>query len=282
MTVKIIEGKKIAADIRLSLKDDVEKLKARGIAPSLAVVLVGDDPASKVYVAQKEKGCGEVGIISNKYSLPADISHEELLGMMFKLNNDRNIHGILVQFPLPKPLDESAILAAMNPDKDVDGFHPLNVGRLSLGMACMEPCTPKGIITLIESTGVPIEGKHAVIIGRSNIVGKPVAAMLLSRNATVTMTHSKTEDLPNYVRSADIVIAAIGKPEFVTADMVKEGAIVIDVGINRTDGGLVGDVDFGAVSQKAGWITPVPGGVGPMTIAMLLKNTIKAASKYSV
>jgi len=278
MSAKILDGKKISAEIRSSIKEEVEKLKAHGINPTLAVVLVGENPASKVYVGQKEKGCEEAGIISRKYTLPVDTTLEELLTLVKKLNEDKEVHGILVQFPLPAHLKESAVLSAMNPEKDVDGFHALNVGRLFSGLPCFESCTPKGVITLIERTGIHIEGKNAVIIGRSNIVGKPVAAMLLARNATVTITHSKTRNLPEVVKQADIVIAAIGKPRFVTADMIKEGAIVIDVGINRLPEGLVGDVDYEMVAQKASWITPVPGGVGPMTIAMLLQNTLKAAT----
>ena len=277
MSAKILDGKSISAEIRSSVKEDVVKLKARGITPTLAVVLVGEDPASKVYVGQKEKNCEETGIASRKYTLPAETTQEELLALVKKLNDDKDVHGILVQFPLPKHLNETAVLAAMNPEKDVDGFHALNVGRLFSGQHGFEPCTPKGIITLIERTGVPIDGQNAVVIGRSNIVGKPVAAMLLSRNATVTITHSKTKNLPEIVKQADIVVAAIGKPRFVTADMIKEGAIVIDVGISRLPEGLIGDVDFEAAAKKASWITPVPGGVGPMTIAMLLQNTLKAA-----
>ena len=279
MSAKILDGKKISAEIRLSIKEEVKKLKERSISPTLAVVLIGDDPASKVYVGQKEKGCEEAGIISRKYALPSETTQDELLSLVKNLNDDNAVHGILVQFPLPKHLSETAVLAAIHPDKDVDGFHALNVGRLFSGLPCFESCTPKGVITLIERTGIPIEGKNAVVIGRSNIVGKPVAAMLLARNATVTITHSKTSNLPEVVRQADIVVAAIGKPRFVTADMIKEGALVIDVGINRLPEGLVGDVDYEAVSKKASWITPVPGGVGPMTIAMLLQNTLKAAIK---
>ena len=276
LSMKILDGKKISAEIRSSIRKESEELKARGVNPTLAVVLIGEDPASKVYVGRKEKGCEEVGFTSRKYALPVETAQEELLALVKKLNEDKDVHGILVQFPLPGHLCQTAILAAMAPEKDVDGFHALNVGRLFSGLPCFEPCTPKGIIKLIEYAGITIEGKNAVVIGRSNIVGKPVAAMLLARNATVTITHSKTRDLAEIVRQADIVVAAIGKPRFVTADMIKEGALVIDVGINRIPEGLVGDVDYEAVSRKAGWITPVPGGVGPMTIAMLLQNTLKA------
>ncbi|MEG1641996.1 MAG: bifunctional methylenetetrahydrofolate dehydrogenase/methenyltetrahydrofolate cyclohydrolase FolD [Synergistaceae bacterium] len=279
MTAQIIDGKKISSDIRSLLKEDVDKLRAEGVIPTLAVVLVGEDPASKVYVGQKEKGCAAVGIESQKYTLPAETTREELLGLVKKLNEDKAVHGILVQLPLPKHLDEVEVINAISPEKDVDGFHPISSGLLMTGQPSLEPCTPKGVIKLLESTGIPISGKNAVVIGRSNIVGKPVALMLLSRNATVTITHSKTANLADVVRGADIVVAAIGKPKFVTADMVKEGAVIIDVGINRTESGLVGDVDFATVSQKASWITPVPGGVGPMTISMLLSNTIQAATK---
>ena len=279
MSAKILDGKKISAEIRLSIKEEVKRLAERKINPTLAVVLVGEDPASKVYVGQKEKACEEVGMTSRKYTLSAGAKQEELLSLVKNLNEDKEVHGILVQFPLPGQLSETAVLAAMNPEKDVDGFHALNVGRLFSGLPCFESCTPKGVMTLIESTGIPIEGKNAVVIGRSNIVGKPVAAMLLARSATVTITHSKTKNLPEIVKQADIVVAAIGKPRFVTGDMIKEGAIVIDVGINRLPEGLVGDVDYEAAAEKASWITPVPGGVGPMTIAMLLQNTLKAAMK---
>ncbi|MCL1875704.1 MAG: bifunctional methylenetetrahydrofolate dehydrogenase/methenyltetrahydrofolate cyclohydrolase FolD [Synergistaceae bacterium] len=279
MISNILDGRKISAEIRSSIKEEVLKLKARGINPTLAVVLVGENPASKVYVRQKEKGCGETGITSRKYELPAETTHEELLSLVKKLNEDKEVHGILVQFPLPAHLNETEVLAVMNPEKDVDGFHALNVGKLVSGLPCFEPCTPKGVITLIESTGIPIEGKSAVVTGRSNIVGKPVASMLLARNATVTIAHSKTRNLQKVVAQADIVVAAIGKPRFITADMIKEGAIVIDVGINRLPEGIVGDVDFKEAARKASWITPVPGGVGPMTIAMLLQNTLLAAGK---
>jgi methylenetetrahydrofolate dehydrogenase (NADP+)/methenyltetrahydrofolate cyclohydrolase len=279
MSAKILDGKKVSFEIRSAIKEEVVKLKARGINPTLAVILVGEDPASKVYIGQKEKGCDETGIISRIFTLPAETTQEELLALVKKLNEDKEVHGILVQFPLPKHLSEIAVLTVMNPDKDVDGFHALNVGKLFSGLPCFEPCTPKGVITLIEHTGILIDGKNAVVIGRRNIVGKPIAAMLLARNATVTMTHSKTKNLPEVVRQADIVVAAIGKPRFITSDMIKEGAIVIDVGINRLPEGIVGDVDYEEITKKASWITPVPGGVGPMTIAMLLQNTLQAAEK---
>lgn len=278
MTAKILDGKKLAAEIRAEVKRGVAEMKvATGAVPGLAVVLVGDNPASKVYVGQKEKACLEAGFASFLHRLPASTPQKELFGLIERLNDDPSVHGILVQLPLPPQIDPDMVIAAIKPGKDVDGFHPVNVGRLVAGLPCCEPCTPKGIMRLLKETGLPIAGKEAVIIGRSNIVGKPVALMLLSKSATVTICHSKTHDLATHVRRADILVAAIGKPRFVTADMVKEGAVVIDVGINRLDEGLVGDVDYGPVSEKASWITPVPGGVGPMTIAMLLENTLHQA-----
>lgn len=280
MTAHILDGKKLAAEIRVEVKKGVAEMKdTTGTVPGLAVVLVGDNPASKVYVGQKEKACLEAGFASFLHRLPASTPQGELLGLIERLNGDPSVHGILVQLPLPPQIDPDMVIAAIKPEKDVDGFHPVNVGRLMAGLPCCEPCTPKGIMRLLEETGLPIEGKEAVIIGRSNIVGKPVALMLLSKSATVTICHSKTRDLATHARRADILVAAIGKPRFVTADMVKEGAVVIDVGINRLDEGLVGDVDYGPVSEKASWITPVPGGVGPMTIAMLLENTLHQARK---
>lgn len=279
MTAKIIDGKKIAAEIRASVKRETVLLKEKGITPGLAVVLVGDDPASKVYVGQKEKGCLEAGFASFLHKLPGTATQKELLALIDQLNGDGAVHGILVQLPLPPQIDPDTILAAIKPEKDVDGFHPVNMGRLVAGLPASEPCTPKGIMRLLKSTGIPLAGKNAVVVGRSNIVGKPVALMLLAESATVTVCHSKTEDLAGHVRRADILVAAVGRPRFITADMVKEGAIVIDVGINRLDEGLVGDVDFGPASEKASWITPVPGGVGPMTIAMLLENTLDQAKK---
>lgn len=280
MTAHILDGKKLAAEIRAEVKKGVAEMKdTTGTVPGLAVVLVGDNPASKVYVGQKEKACLEAGFASFLHRLPVSTPQGELLGLIERLNGDPSVHGILVQLPLPPQIDPDMVIAAIKPEKDVDGFHPVNVGRLMAGLPCCEPCTPKGIMRLLEETGLPIEGKEAVIIGRSNIVGKPVALMLLSKSATVTICHSKTRDLATHARRADILVAAIGKPRFVTADMVKEGAVVIDVGINRLDEGLVGDVDYGPVSEKASWITPVPGGVGPMTIAMLLENTLHQARK---
>jgi len=279
MTARILDGKKLSAEIRASVKEETAFLREKGIVPGLAVVLVGDDPASKVYVGQKEKGCLEAGFASFLHRLPDSTTQEELLDLIGRLNGDASVHGILVQLPLPRQIDPDTVLAAIRPEKDVDGFHPVNVGRLVAGLPACEPCTPKGILRLLKSTGIPLAGKEAVVIGRSNIVGKPVALMLLAESATVTVCHSRTKDLAEHVRRADILVAAIGKPRFVTADMVKEGAVVVDVGINRLEEGLVGDVDFGPVSEKAAWITPVPGGVGRMTIAMLLENTLEQAKK---
>lgn len=279
MTAKILDGKKLSAEIRASVKEETARLKEKGVTPGLAVVLVGDDPASKVYVGQKEKGCLEAGFASFLHKLPPSTTEKELLALIDRLNGDGTVHGILVQLPLPGHIDPDTVLAAIKPEKDVDGFHPVNMGRLVAGMAASEPCTPKGIMRLLKSTGIPLAGKEAVVVGRSNIVGKPVALMLLAESATVTVCHSKTADLADHVRRADVLVAAIGKPRFITADMVKEGAVVVDVGINRLDEGLVGDVDYGPVSEKASWITPVPGGVGPMTIAMLLENTLEQAKK---
>jgi len=279
MTASILDGKKLSAEIRASIKEETALLREKGIVPGLAVVLVGDDPASKVYVGQKEKGCLEAGFASFLHRLPVSTTQEELLDLIGKLNRDVLVHGILVQLPLPPQIDPDTVLAAIRPEKDVDGFHPVNIGRLVAGLPACEPCTPKGILRLLNSTGIPLAGKEAVVIGRSNIVGKPVALMLLAESATVTVCHSRTKDLAGHVRRADILVAAIGKPRFVTADMVKDGAVVVDVGINRLEEGLVGDVDFGPVSDKASWITPVPGGVGPMTIAMLLENTLEQAKK---
>jgi methylenetetrahydrofolate dehydrogenase (NADP+)/methenyltetrahydrofolate cyclohydrolase len=279
MTAKILDGKKMSAEIRAAIKEKVVLLKEKGIVPGLAVILVGDNPASKVYVGQKEKGCLEAGFASFLHRLPETTSQEELLALIDKLNADKTVHGILVQLPLPRQIDPDTVLAAIRPEKDVDGFHPVNIGRLVAGLPASEPCTPKGILRLLKSTGIPLAGKEAVVIGRSNIVGKPVALMLLAESATVTICHSKTANLAEHARRADILVAAIGKPRFVTADMVKEGAVVIDVGINRLEEGLVGDVDYEPVAEKASWITPVPGGVGPMTIAMLLENTLEQAEK---
>ena len=273
-----IDGKAVAAKIRAQVAQDVEALKARGICPGMAVVLVGDDPASKIYVNNKKKACAETGIYSEEHLLPAETTQEELLALIEKLNADEKIHGILVQSPLPKHLDEKLVVEHIDPRKDVDAFHAYNVGKIMIGDFTFLPCTPAGVIELILSTGVPIEGKNCVVVGRSNIVGKPMAMLLLHNNGTVTICHSRTKNLAEICRGADILVAAVGKPKFITADMVKPGAVVIDVGMDRDENGkLCGDVDFDAVEPIASYITPVPGGVGPMTIAMLMKNAVRAA-----
>ncbi|MDR3254358.1 MAG: bifunctional methylenetetrahydrofolate dehydrogenase/methenyltetrahydrofolate cyclohydrolase FolD [Synergistaceae bacterium] len=276
MTASLIDGKKIASEVKERLKAKISGLAADEI-PGLAVILVGDDPASSVYVGQKEKTAREIGINSRVYRLPATTAQDDLLALIGNLNESPDVHGILVQLPLPGGLDRDAVITAIRPEKDVDGFHVVNVGKLWIGSDAVAPCTPKGIMALLDSTGVELKGKEAVVIGRSGIVGKPIAAMLLSRHCTVTICHSRTRNLPDVARRADIVVAAIGMPNFVTGDMIKPGAIVIDVGINRVDGRLVGDVEFESVSAAASWITPVPGGVGPMTIAMLMQNTFQLA-----
>ncbi len=273
-----IDGKAVAAKIRAQVAQDVEALKARGICPGMAVVLVGDDPASKIYVNNKKKACAETGIYSEEHLLPAETTQEELLALIEKLNADEKIHGILVQSPLPKHLDEKLVVEHIDPRKDVDAFHAYNVGKIMIGDFTFLPCTPAGVIELIRSTGVPIEGKNCVVVGRSNIVGKPMAMLLLHNNGTVTICHSRTKNLAEICRGADILVAAVGKPKFITADMVKPGAVVIDVGMDRDENGkLCGDVDFDAVEPIASYITPVPGGVGPMTIALLMKNAVRAA-----
>jgi len=277
---QIIDGKELAKNIRLKLKDEVEELKKAEIHPKLAVIMVGDDKASKVYVKNKSKACEDVGIEYEEHILPATTKMEELLELIEKLNNDETIHGILVQSPLPQGLDANEAFRTISPQKDVDGFNPINVGKLSLNQDCFVSCTPFGIIKMLEAYNIEMQGAHAVIIGRSNIVGKPLAQCLLNKNATVTICHSKTKNLKEMTKQADILIAAIGKPKFVTEDMVKEGATVIDVGINRMDDGkLLGDTDFETIKEKASYITPVPGGVGPMTIAMLMHNVVKAAKQ---
>ena len=278
MSAKIIDGKQVAARCREELKQQVAALRARGIIPGLAVILVGEDPASQVYVRNKHRACEELGIHSEQYTLTADTDRQTLLGLITELNSREEIDGILVQLPLPGHLDEKEILSAIDPAKDVDSFHPQNVGRLVIGDYFFAPCTPSGILTLIDSAGVDLTGKECVVIGRSNIVGKPMALMLLHRNATVTVCHSKTRELPSVTRRADVLISAVGKAGFVTADTVKPGAVVIDVGMNRNQAGkLCGDVDFESVSRVAGYLTPVPGGVGPMTITMLLRSTVLSA-----
>jgi methylenetetrahydrofolate dehydrogenase (NADP+) / methenyltetrahydrofolate cyclohydrolase len=275
----ILDGNKIAQDIRQTIHEETSVfMKKTGIVPGLAVVLVGEDPASQVYVGRKAKACAEVGFLSREYKLPAATSETKLLSLINDLNHDQSIHGILVQLPLPKHIATDKIIAAIDPYKDVDGFHPYNVGGLVTGSPLFVPCTPRGIMELIARTGISLSGKDAVVVGRSNIVGKPMALLLLAQNATVTMCHSKTKDLPAVTSRADVLIAAVGKARMITADMVKEGAVVIDVGVNRLDNGkLAGDVAFDEVAAKASYITPVPGGVGPMTIAMLMKNTLDAA-----
>ncbi|MBT6663637.1 MAG: bifunctional methylenetetrahydrofolate dehydrogenase/methenyltetrahydrofolate cyclohydrolase FolD [Nitrospina sp.] len=275
--MSIIDGKKVSSHIKDNIAAEVKILKNKtGKTPGLAVVLVGDDPASAVYVKNKNKTCKNIGFQSFEHILPENTSEDKLLNLINELNNDDQVNGILVQLPLPSHISSKTILVSINPQKDVDGFHLENVGRLVTGNALFKPCTPAGIIKLLDEYKIEIEGKNAVIIGRSNIVGKPVSFLLLERNATVTICHSRTKDLPSITRSADILIAAIGKPNFVSLDMVKNNAVVIDVGINRLDGKLVGDVDFTSVSKQASLITPVPGGVGPMTIAMLMENTLQA------
>lgn len=275
----IIDGKAVSADVRGRLREEVTTLGKRGITPGLAVVLVGEDPASKVYVGNKTKACAELGIYSEQHSLPAATTQAELLALVEKLGKDPKIHGILVQLPLPEHLDEAAVIAAINPDKDVDAFHAANVGAVMIGSYKFLPCTPAGVMELIAATGVPVAGKRCVVVGRSNIVGKPMAMLLLHAHGTVTICHSRTADLAAVCREADILVAAVGRAKFITADMVKPGAVVIDVGMNRDENGkLCGDVDFAGAKEVAGYITPVPGGVGPMTITMLMKNTITAAA----
>lgn len=281
MTARLLEGKVFAAKLKEEAGKKAQELKAKyGITPGLAVIIVGENPASQVYVRNKHKACTELGFYSEGVELPATTTREELLAEIQRLNNDEKIHGILVQLPLPKELQpyESEVLEAINPLKDVDGFHPVNVGRLVTGQKALVPCTPHGCLRMLELAEIPVEGANAVIIGRSNIVGKPMLHLLLGKNATVTICHSRTKNLAEITRQADILVAAVGKAGFVTADMVKPGAAVIDVGINRIDPKkLVGDVDFEAVKEVAGAITPVPGGVGLLTIAMLMQNTVEAA-----
>ncbi|MBI2485460.1 MAG: bifunctional methylenetetrahydrofolate dehydrogenase/methenyltetrahydrofolate cyclohydrolase FolD [Deltaproteobacteria bacterium] len=276
---EIIDGKEVSQHIRKEVSEEVRKLKEEtGIVPGLAAVLVGNNPASEIYVRNKRKACGEAGIYSEEYKLPEEITESDLLSLIKKLNEDEKIHGILVQLPLPKHINEAKILRAVSPSKDIDGFHPENVGYLVEGNPRFIPCTPHGIIKLLDYYKIEIQGKEAVVVGRSNIVGKPVSLLLLHRHATVTICHSRTKPLEDVTRRADILVAAMGRANFITGDMVKEGVVVIDVGINRNpDGKLTGDVDFEKVKEKASYITPVPGGVGPMTIAMLLWNTWSSA-----
>jgi len=274
----IIDGKAIARKLRAAITTEVAQLETLGVRPGLAVVLVGDNPASKVYVGMKEKACRDVGIFSDEHTLPAETGEAELLALINRLNNDERIHGILVQLPLPKHINESRVLEAIAPHKDVDGFHPYNVGRLVTGKPAFRPCTPYGIMVMLQETGIDLTGKEVVIVGRSNIVGKPVAFMCLQQHATVTVCHTRTVDLPKKIAMADVLIAAVGRPEVIRGEWIKQGAVVIDVGVNRVgEKKLVGDVEFEAAAQRASHITPVPGGVGPMTITMLLQNTLQAA-----
>ncbi len=277
MSAKVLNGTELAGIVKAELKVKVEELRQKGINTGLAVIIVGDDPASRVYVNHKKNDCAEIGIKSYEYALPAETSEQELLELIETLNNDNNVNGILVQLPIPKHINEDRIIAAINPLKDADCFHPENVGNLMIGKPRFMPCTPAGVVELLEANNIKPEGKHCVVIGRSNIVGKPQAILLLSKNATVTICHSKTANIEEVCKSADIIVCAIGKPEFVKPGYVKPGAVVIDVGVSRgTDGKLVGDVEFSTVSEKASAITKVTGGVGPMTRAMLMKNTVKA------
>ena len=282
---KIIDGKQIAKNIRMELKEEIKNLKEEGRVPGLTVVMVGDNPASETYVSMKEKAAKEIGIKSELIKKDKDITEKELLDLIDDLNNDSTVDGILVQLPLPDHIDEKKVIESIVADKDVDGFHPINTGRLFSGQEDAlryEACTPLGIIRLMEREGIEIDGKNATIVGRSNIVGKPIAHLLLERHATVTICHSHTKDLKAETKRADIVVAAVGRPEMITGDMLKEGAVVIDVGINRVDGKLLGDVEFESAKKVASKITPVPGGVGPMTIAMLMENTVKARKYHGV
>ena len=279
---KLISGKEVSLKVKNQVAEETAELKKQGITPGLAVIIVGNDPASRVYVNSKKKACAEVGFNSYEYALPEETTQEELLELVEKLNNDNNVNGILCQLPLPKHIEENAIINAIKAEKDVDAFHPFNVGKIMIGEYAFLPYTPAGVMELIDSTGVEISGKSCVVIGRSNIVGKPMAMLLLHRSGTVTICHSKTQNLQEICRNADILVAAVGRANFVTEDMVKDGAVVIDVGMNRLENGkLCGDVDFENVEKKASYITPVPGGVGPMTIAMLMKNTLTAAKMHN-
>ena len=278
MTAKILDGKAVSQRIKEELRQEVENLKKTGINPALAVIIVGDDPASKIYVRNKKLACEFCGIKSLEFALPAETTQEELLSLVDTLNRDKNISGILCQLPLPKGLDEEAVINAIAPEKDVDAFHPSNVGKIMIGNFDFLPCTPAGVMELIKESGIDVSGKKCVVVGRSNIVGKPMSMLLLHKNGTVTVCHSRTKDLKSECLAADILVAAVGVPELIRGDMIKEGAVVIDVGMNRLeDKRLVGDVCFPEAEEKASYITPVPGGVGPMTIAMLMKNTVKAA-----
>ena len=281
MTARIIDGKSIAKELRESLAPRVAALKEQGITPGLTVIVVGDDPASAIYVRNKERACVKLGMNSQVLRFPAETTQEEILNTVRLLNQDDSVHGILVQLPLPRHIDEQAVLRAIDPDKDVDGFHAMNAGRLMNGEPGFVACTPKGVMRLLEVSGVELDGKNAVVVGRSNIVGKPMALLLLQKNCTVTIAHSHTKDLTAVTRSADILVVAVGHAGFITGDMIKPGAAVMDVGINRVDGKVVGDVDFESAKEVASCITPVPGGVGAMTIAMLMENTVEAAENYA-
>lgn len=278
---KLISGKEVSAFVKDNVKAEVAKLKEKGITVSLAVILVGEDPASKIYVNNKKKACEDLGISSLEYLLPEDTKTEELLELINTLNNEKSVNGILCQLPLPKGIDEKTVINSISPKKDVDAFHPTNVGRIMIGNYDFVPCTPAGIMEMLAYYNIDPAGKSCVVIGRSNIVGKPMSMLLLHKNGTVTTCHSRTNDLKSITKTADILVAAVGKAKFVTEDMVKDGAVVIDVGMNRDNGKLCGDVDFDNVSKKASYITPVPGGVGPMTIAMLMKNTLTAAKRQN-
>lgn len=279
---KIIDGKAVSAFIKGKVKEEVLALKEKGIDTCLAVILVGSDPASQIYVANKKKACEALGIISKEFLLPENVAEEELLALVKELNEDKSVNGILCQLPLPKGLDEKKIINAISPLKDVDAFHPSNVGKIMIGDYDFAPCTPAGVMEMLKFYDISVEGKNCVVIGRSNIVGKPMSMLLLHKNGTVTVCHSKTENLKGICSKADILVAAVGRANFVTADMVKDGAVVIDVGMNRNEGKLCGDVDFEAVKDKVSYITPVPGGVGPMTIAMLMQNTLTAVKKQNL
>ena len=280
MSAVRMDGKMVSAKVRGSILEEVNGLKDKGVRPGLAVIIVGEDPASKVYVRNKERACEECGFYSEKYALPEETTQEELLGLIDELNHNPRIDGILCQLPVPKHINEQAIIDAISPEKDVDAFHPINVGKIMVGNFDFLPCTPAGVMQLLEEYDIDPNGKNCVVIGRSNIVGKPMAMLLLHKNGTVTICHSRTKNLKEVCAQADILVAAVGKADFVTADMVKEGAVVIDVGMNRKDGKLCGDVAFDEVNEKASYLTPVPGGVCPMTITMLMKNTLKAAKLH--
>ncbi|MDO5783739.1 MAG: bifunctional methylenetetrahydrofolate dehydrogenase/methenyltetrahydrofolate cyclohydrolase FolD [Eubacteriales bacterium] len=275
-----MDGKMVSAKVRGSILDEVNRLQEKGVRPGLAVIIVGEDPASQVYVRNKERACEECGFYSEKYALPEETTQEQLLGLIDELNNNPRIDGILCQLPVPKHISEQAIIDAISPEKDVDAFHPVNVGKIMVGNFDFLPCTPAGVMELLDEYGIDPKGKNCVVIGRSNIVGKPMSMLLLHRHGTVTICHSRTQNLKEVCAQADILVAAVGKADFVTADMVKEGATVIDVGMNRKNGKLCGDVCFDEVNEKAAYLTPVPGGVGPMTITMLMKNTLKAAKLH--